>query len=83
MTSFHEMAAIFLCCPYGLPKFSSFISPGKSRDPKIEGVTNLEFWCMMIFCQMAAVLPFFIMANFPFLLTLGKVETQTLGGGTQ
>ena len=53
----------------------------KTRDPNFRGVSNWKFHSRMYFGELQPFFPFSIMAdtNFPFLLTLGKLETQTLG----
>ena len=53
-----------------------------SRDPNIGGgVSNLKFFCTIDLTKWQPFFNFFIMANadIPFLLTLGKPETQTWG----
>ena len=55
----------------------------ENQRPKLGGVGNLKFFCMININKMAAIFNFFIMADTDilFLLTLGKPETQTLVGG--
>ena len=43
-------------------------------------LSNLEFCCMMIFNKMVSIFCIMAYSKFSFMLTLGKAETQTLGG---
>ena len=55
----------------------------ENQRPKLwGGVCNLEFFCVININEMVAIFQFFIMvdADIPFLLTLRKLEAQTLGG---
>ena len=61
MMIFHKMVAIFLFLYNGQCQFSIYVDTRKSRDPNFKGVSNLEFYCRMIFfCEMEAILSFII-----------------------
>ena len=64
-----------------------FVSPvfwwEENQRPKLwRGISYLKFFHTIYIIEMAAIFQFFIMADadIPFPLTLGKLETQTLGG---
>ena len=55
----------------------------KLETQTLGGVSNLKFFCTIDIYEMAAIFNSSIMtdADIPFLLTLRKLETQTLEGG--
>ena len=61
--------------------YSISFNTQKTGDLNFGGVSNLEFFCTIDINEIMAIFNFFIMANanIPFPLTLGKLETQTLG----
>ena len=61
--------------------YSISIDLWKSRDPNLGGgVNNWKFCSILSFCKIGSHFSTVANANFPFLSTLGKVETQTLRG---
>ena len=62
--------------------FSVSMNTRKTRDPNFREVGNWEFYSRTRFGELWPFCPFSVMANtnFPFPSTLGKPETQTLGG---
>ena len=63
----------------GRHQFSISVGTWKTGDPNFREVSNWKFHSRMYFGELWPFFPFSIMAdtNFPFLLTLGKPETQT------
>ena len=88
LTFFHtikinEMAAIFQFFHNGRQLYSISINTWKTADPNFGGFINLIFFHMIsILTKWQPYFNFFIMADtdIPFLSTLGKPQTQTLGG---
>ena len=82
MMHIYKMVAILQFFHNGLCQYSVSIDTQKTGDPNIGGSIIWIFTVQCIFTKWWLFFDFFIMAdiNIPFLLTLRKLETQTLRG---